>query len=53
MKKLIVLCSVCLFTLATFAYDPNGKVLKAFSETFKSAKNVKWQEYSDYYSVSF
>jgi hypothetical protein len=56
MKKIIALFSACLFTAASFAFDPpdpNTKVLKAFSETFSTASNVKWQEFSDYYSVSF
>lgn len=53
MKKIIVLCCSCLIAAASFASDPNTKVLKAFSETFAAAQNVKWQEFSDYYSVSF
>lgn len=53
MKKMIILISACLLTAVSFAYDPNTKVLKAFSQTFSTAENVKWQEYSDHYSVSF
>ena len=53
MKKMIALVSACLITVASFAFDPNTKVLKAFSETFGTATNVKWQEFNDYYSVSF
>ena len=53
MKKIIALVSSCLLTAASFAYDPNTKVLKAFSETFVAAQNVKWQDFPDYYSVSF
>ena len=53
MKKIIALVSGCLLTAASFAYDPNTKVLKAFSETFATAQNVKWQEFANYYSVSF
>ena len=53
MKKMILLISASLLTVASFAYDPNTKVLKAFTQTFTTAENVKWEEYSDYYSVSF
>ena len=53
MKKMIFLISASLLTVASFAYDPNTKVLKAFTQTFTTAENVKWEEYSDYYSVSF
>ena len=53
MKKIVLLVSTCLITAAVFAYDPNTKVLKAFSETFAAAQNIKWQEFADHYSVSF
>jgi len=53
MKKIIFLISASLLTVASFAYDPNTKVLKAFSQTFTTAENVKWEEHSDYYTVSF
>ena len=53
MKKIVLLVSTCLITAAVFAYDPNTKVLKAFSETFATAQNIKWQEFADHYSVSF
>lgn len=44
---------VLLPALAAFAYEPNEKVLKAFTETFTHAENVKWEEYPGYYTVSF
>jgi len=53
MKKMMILISACLLTATSFAFDPNTKVLKAFSQTFTTAENVKWEEYSDYYTVSF
>lgn len=60
MKKLLAF-GVCLVLLATQTFakvDPtvdnvNEKVLKAFQETFPDVNNVKWQEYSTYYTVSF
>ncbi len=53
MKKIVLLASTCLIMSTVFAYDPNSKVLKAFSETFATAQNIKWQEFDDHYSVSF
>ena len=52
MKKLVVFFFATLFVASAFA-DPNEKVLKSFTETFANAKNVKWNEYVDHYSVSF
>jgi hypothetical protein len=52
MKKMIALIGACVLTISSFA-DPTTKVLKAFNETFSAAQNVKWQEFEDYYSVSF
>lgn len=53
MKKMIALSAACLIAFASFAFDPNTKVLKAFNQTFNAAENVKWQEFNDYYAVSF
>jgi len=53
MKKIIILLVACVVTGTAFAYDPNARVLKAFKETFSAAENIHWQEYTDYYSVSF
>ena len=53
MKKFVLLAITSLIMSTVFAYDPNSKVLKAFSETFATAQNIKWQEFDDHYSVSF
>jgi hypothetical protein len=60
MKKLLALgVSLVMLTATTFAnVDPtvdnvNEKVLKAFNETFPVVNEVKWKEYSNYYTVSF
>ena len=52
MKQMFALFCGCLIFASTYA-DPNEKVLKAFSETFTGAKNVKWQESDESYFVSF
>ena len=60
MKKLLALgVSLVMLTATTFAnVDPtvdnvNEKVLRAFQETFPVVNEVKWKEYSNYYTVSF
>src|ERR1700754_3437302 len=57
MKKVLAIIAGAMITVASYAnepnFDPNEKVLKAFSETFTAAENVKWEEYSTYYTVSF
>ena len=52
MKKLLVLLGSFLLVVAVYA-DPNEKVLRSFHETFASAENVKWEEFSGHYRVSF
>jgi len=52
MKKFASIVSALLLTVVAFA-DPNEKVLRSFNETFTTAENVKWEEYSNYYAVSF
>ena len=48
-----------MLTATTFAnVDPsvdnvNEKVLRAFQETFPVVNEVKWKEYTNYYTVSF
>lgn len=53
MKKLFVVLASALLTVAAYAEDPNEKVLKSFNETFSGAEDVKWEEFSSYYTVSF
>lgn len=53
MKKLAIILASALLTVAAYADDPNEKVLKSFNETFSGAEEVKWEEFSAYYTVSF
>ena len=60
MKKMILLAtSALLFLSVSFANvdpdreDVNEKVLKVFESTFPVVTDVKWKEYTDYYSASF
>lgn len=53
MKKVIAITLGLLITAGAFAFDPNEKVLKAFNETFSSAQEVRWEEFPNYFSVSF
>jgi hypothetical protein len=53
MKKLFVILACALLTVSAYADDPNEKVLKSFNETFSGAEDVKWEEFSTYYTVSF
>ena len=60
MKKMILLIAgAFLLVNSTFAKvdpdreDVNEKVLKVFENTFPVATDVKWKEYTDYYSASF
>lgn len=53
MKKLFVILASALLTFSAYADDPNEKVLKSFNETFAGAEEVKWEEFSTYYTVSF
>lgn len=61
MKKLLAFgVSLVMLTATSFAnnVDPstdnvNEKVLRAFQETFPVVNEVKWKEYSNYYTVSF
>ena len=55
MKKVTMIAAM-LIGLASFANKPtdvNDKVLKAFKQTFTSAKDVVWFEYGDSYTVNF
>jgi hypothetical protein len=52
--KRIIFASILLLSFAFSATAAvTEKVLKAFSETFSNAKEVKWHEYDKAYQVSF
>lgn len=53
MKKVIAIVLTVLIAAGAYAFDPNEKVLKAFNETFSSAQEVRWEEFPNYYAVSF
>lgn len=60
MKKMILLAAGAMLLVSTsFAKvdpdreDVNEKVLKVFETTFPVVTDVKWKEYTDYYSASF
>lgn len=55
MKKVTMIAAM-LIGLASYANEPtdvNEKVLKAFKQTFTTAKDVVWFEYGDSYTVNF
>ena len=53
MKKLLAIICSMLLVAGAYAYEVNEKVLKSFNETFAAAQHVKWEEYKNYYTVSF
>jgi hypothetical protein len=53
MKKVVAIVFGVLLTAGAYAFDPTEKVLKAFNETFSSAEEVRWEEFPNYFSVSF
>jgi hypothetical protein len=53
MKKVIAIMFTLLVAAGAYAFDPNEKVLKAFNETFSSAQEVRWEEFPNYFTVSF
>jgi hypothetical protein len=55
MKKVFVLLLAAGFSLSLYAkpVDVSKKVLKVFNETYSNAKDVKWGEVNDMYTVSF
>ena len=57
MKKLFYLAFLLTGFVATAAPvtspDVNEKILKAFKETFATAKDVSWYEYEDYSQANF
>ena len=53
MKKVLAVILFTVFIAGAYAFEVNEKVLKSFNETFSAAKQVKWEEYKTYYTVSF
>lgn len=55
MKKIAVVALLAFVGSSLYAAPPDvsEKVLKIFKETFSNAKDVKWQELPDKYSVCF
>lgn len=56
MKKVIVLLSLFVAIVVNAATPPANvtqRVLKAFKQNFKQAKDVTWHTYTDYYQASF
>lgn len=53
MKKVIAIMFTVLVAAGAYAFDPNERVLKAFNETFSTAQEVRWEEFPNYYAVSF
>lgn len=53
MKKVFLLAGLFAAITAFAAPDPSEKVLKAFNETFKSAKDITWHNYQDYMQANF
>ena len=58
MKRTLVLICSLLLVASTYAFNTtnttvNEKVLKSFKQTFNTAEQVKWEEFRDYYTVSF
>lgn len=53
MKQTLILLVAVITSVSSYAADVNEKVLKSFKETFASAEHVRWQEFKDYFSVSF
>lgn len=55
MKKLIIVTVAACLSISLYARptDISEKVLKVFKEAFSSAKDVKWTESENSYSVSF
>jgi hypothetical protein len=53
MKNVFSVLIALLLSAGVVANMPNEKVLKAFTETFTSVENVKWEDHDDYFTVSF
>lgn len=54
MKKVFLSAVLAIVSFVTFAApDPSEKILKAFSQTFKYAKDITWHNYNDYTQANF
>jgi len=55
MKRTLVLICSLLLVAGAYAFNTtvNEKVLKSFKQAFNTAEQVKWEEFRDYYTVSF
>ena len=53
MKKIFVYAASILITVSAAAAAPSSKMVQIFSATFPNASNVKWNDESNGYSVSF
>jgi hypothetical protein len=52
-KNFVILCLLLLGGVTIANANVNEKVLRSFKETFPTAEQVKWQEFSDNYIVNF
>ena len=52
-KNLVILCLLVLSFVTFASVNVIEKVLRSFKETFPTAEQVKWQEFSDNYIVNF
>ena len=53
MKKILMFITAAVITISGFAKEPNAKVLKAFNESFKDAKEIVWYDGNDMFEVKF
>ncbi len=53
MKKILVYAASILITVSATAAAPSSKIVQVFSATFPNASNVKWNDESNGFSVSF
>jgi hypothetical protein len=55
MKKMMLTLAIAVSTLSAFAgeVEVNPKVLNAFNNEFKTAKNVEWSVGTDYFRATF
>ena len=55
MKKVFLLAGLLagMIAVANTVPEPTARVLKAFRETFSTAKDITWHEYSDFIQANF